>query len=483
MSKQRTTFWIVTSVIILGIFFQMWQFTHRQSFWKDETGLARNFLTHDLATIHEPFGGSQAAPIGFLQISKLHEMALGHNEHVFWLLPLFLGIIGIFVATHTWKNLLPLGAWVMAVGLWAFNPTMIVNITQFKPYLTDAVVTLVLTWAFFYYREGGKSGPLVYLLAGLWALWMSYTSVFVLAGFGLWMIIESIRFTTRQKVSRCVAINFILGAVFALLWVSTYSHLDADGGFQKFWALNFVPLPWAAGGLRWWCETFGSVFGYIFGQTQWLTWVLLCGLGIAFAIRHNRRLLVLLVPVLLTICASLLRLYPIHDRLEIFWTPLLTPFVALGIYAIWRQAKESPRAVAWVLVLCVALPYLYPLRALPGMKDPQELKQVTVIIQKKAQAGDIVYIHARANELYKYYFARYPLAPGVTLVYGEKAEAEDLYSYLKKHFAGRHVWVLFAEPFYDPSELSDVVRQADARKEMVGMGDFSMAGAFELRLQ
>lgn len=483
MPKQQNAVKIVTCLIFLGIICQLWQFTHRQSFWKDETGLARNFLTHDLASIHEPLGGLQAAPIGFLQISKLHEMMLGHSEHVFWLLPLVMGVIGIFVASSVWKNLLPVGAWVIAVALWVFNPTLIVHITQFKPYLTDAVVALVLTWAFFYYREGGKSGPLVYLMTALWALWMSYTSVFVLAGFGLWMIIESIRFTTRQKISRCLAINLILAAVFGFLWFSNYRLLDPTGGFKAFWEPHFAPMPWNATGFAWWSENFGSVIGYLFGQTQWLMWMLIFGLGVAFALRHNRRLLALLVPVVVTLCASLLRLYPVYDRLEVFWVPLLTPFMALGIYAIWRQAKESPRAAAWVLVLCVMLPYIYPLRALPGMKDPQELKQASLVTQTKAQPGDVVYIHARAAELYKYYFQRYPLAQGVVIDYGQESQAENLYEYLKKTYSGRHVWFLYTEPLFIPDEIGLLVSRTDTSRELHGMADFNIAGAIELRMR
>ena len=90
--------WIAGLVIALGAFFQLWVYSHHQSFWKDEVGLARNFPIHDLAHIGEPFHEAQAAPIGFCQLSKIAEMTLGHSEHAFWLLPLVLGILLLFAA-------------------------------------------------------------------------------------------------------------------------------------------------------------------------------------------------------------------------------------------------------------------------------------------------------------------------------------------------------------------------------------------------
>lgn len=474
---------MLIGVCAFGIFCQFWQFSHRQSFWKDETGLARNFLIRDLSNIHQPLTDNQAAPMGFLQLSKLMEMALGHSEHVFWLLPLLIGALGILAAAKVWKNLLPTGAWVIAVALWALNPTLISHITQFKPYLTDAVVALVLTGAFYYYRDSRRGGPWIYLLAGLWALWMSYTSVFVLAGFGLWMAVESWRRTTLPKTLRVLTVNGVLFGVFVFLWMTNYCHIDDSGAFKTFWQPNFAPLPWESNALAWWGQEFGSVIGYLFGQTQWLMWVLLVGLGIAFAIRHNRRLLILLIPVGLTIIASLMRLYPIYDRLELFWAALLIPFAALGIYSVWRQARDSSHAAAIVLVLCVALPYIYPLRALPAVKDPQELKQTAVLISHKARPGQVVYIHPRANELYRYYFKRYPVAQGVTVIYGDPADAQNLYGALKQRFAGAHLWVMFTEPMYVPDEIAALVVLTDKSNELMGMADFNQAGALELQLQ
>lgn len=480
MTKPKWALPIVLALMALGIFCQFWQFAHRQSFWKDETGLARNFLVRDITNIHVPFGQSQAAPIGFVQLSKLSEMWLGHSEHAFWLLPLLMGALGILLAAKVWKGLLPVGAWVVGVGLWALNPTLISHITQFKPYLTDAVVALALTGAFFYYRQGRKGGAWLYLLTGLWALWMSYASVFVLAGFGLWMLVESARVSPPGKVLRVVAVNAVLAAVFVALWWTNYRFIDADGGFHAFWTPNFAPWPWEAGALEWWSSQPLSTLGYIFGQEQGLMWALLTGVGIAVAARKHRPLLALLLPVGLTVVASLLRLYPLYDRLEIFWAALLTPFVALAVAELWQMCRS--RVLAVVLVLCVALPYLWPLRVLTHVKDPQELKQTSVLVSHRAAPGDVVYIHGRAAELYKYYFKRYPVAAGVEVILGQKDEAQDLYAMLYSHFAGRHVWVMFTEPYFADDEIARLVMQADAARVLHGMADFSVAGALELQL-
>lgn len=478
----KVSAWIVPALILVaGLFCYLWQYTHRQSFWKDETGLARNFLVRTLANIHEPFPDAQAAPIGFVQLSKVAEMALGHSEHTFWLLPLIIGVLGLILAVTVWRGLLPHAAWLWALGLWALNPTLIMHITQFKPYLTDAVVALALTGAFFYYRSGKSFGAWLYLAVGLWALWMSYTSVFVLTGFGLWMVIESFLTVTKARFWRVFFVNFILGSIFLLLYIFNYAHIDPVGAFDKFWAPNFAPLPGMINFPSWYINDFPTVIGYLFGQGQWLIWAFFTLVGVAWSARNDKKLLVLLTPIAVNFIVSWLHIYPIYDRLQVFWLPLLVPFVALGIYTLWEALRDKTRGLTTVLALCVVLPFLYPLSSLPGTRDPQELKQTAMVVSSRAKAGDVVYIHARANEFYKYYFKRFPLASGVDVVYGDQNEAFDLYTVLKNKYASRHVWVLFTEPFYMPNEMATLAQAA--QEEIIGIADFNLAGALELRLK
>jgi hypothetical protein len=495
-SQTRGYLIVLAILLIAGVFLRLWQYVGRESFWKDETGLARNFLKHDLAHIHEPFHEAQAVPMGFAQVSKVAEIILGHNEHAFWLWPLILSCTMLPLAAFLYKKWLPNGtnAWLLAVGLFAFNSTLINHTTQFKPYLSDAFWTLILMggfWAATSFEQNTKErklrGYLIYFIAGLLALWMSYTSVFVIAGLGTWMILEALlQKNNLQKKERIIGVtltNITLGLVFVLLWITNLRFVDEGGWFKSFWQPNFAPLPWENNFFDWWSKDFGSAIGYIFGHTQWLTIVLLTMIGIGEAWRINRRLCAFLIPILITIIASLVKIYPIYDRLEIFWLPILTLFFSLGAWSIFNWFAQKNKRGAIALAILSGIIFLWPLRVLVHIQDPQELKQATLTAVKTAKAGDVVYIHYRAAELYRYYFKRYEPKPGVEIVYGTKEELDNLYGALHKRFAKRHLFVLYTEPMYQPNELATFAQISNASGELKGMEDLNYAGFFELQMR
>jgi hypothetical protein len=484
LNKRKASIIRITLGVILtvGIFLRLWQYVRHDSFWKDETGIAVNFLSRDLAHIQEPFQNGQAAPVGFVQASKIAEMALGHNEHAFWLFPFILGIASLFAAVVFWKRQLPKGAWLLAVALLAFNTTLIMHVTQFKPYLGDSFWALLLTGAFFAQQQGKHPGNLIWILCGISALWMSYTSVLVIAGLGLWQIGEAVYKRDRKKIVSSLIANGILGAVFIFLWATNYSHIDREF-FGKFWAPNFAPFIFQPGWVGWYSHDFGAIIGYLFGQTQWLVIIFFAALGLAHAWGVNRKLWALTLPVALTFIASWCGIYPLYDRLEMFWIPLLTPFLALGVYSAWELFSKQHHGMTALFIIFVLLPFLHPLWAVGHSEDFQQLKQAALLVRNKAQPGDIVYVHNRAASLYQYYFLRYPLKKGVTLVPGSKEELKDPRAMLEKRYSGKRVFFLYTEPWYSMNEIELLEMTALNTGELKSTAKLNLAGAMELEMK
>ncbi len=476
MKKTHPLVCAALILIAVGCLLRLAQYATRESFWKDETGLAVNFFDRTLANIHEPFANIQAAPIGFLQVSKIAEMTFGHNEKALWLLPLVASLAALVVAAAAWRKELRGLPWVLALGALSLDGTLLTHTTQFKPYALDVLTTLIICWAFFYERRTGKWLP--YLAAGLFGLWMSYTSVFVLAGLGLWQLATAAR--QKGEYLRTLFANAALGAVFLVLYFGNYILLDEGGGFHRFWADNFVP-----GGLAFFdfvADELGKVIGYLFGQRQWLWLVIFTVLGAIRAWHIKRYLLALLLPILLTLIASMLRLYPVYDRLVLFWVPLLIPFLALGLGWLWEALHEQRRTLAVAFIFCVALPYAYPLRAI-GNGDPQQLKQVTLEVVKQAHKGDIIYMHPRSVHLYNYYFHRYPPQAGVQVIDGSKDDPLELYKLIKERYAGKRVFFIYTEPCYAIDEIQVFGTQALRQKEVVSFREYRVAGFLELRVR
>jgi|GEM_PF-2084262 hypothetical protein len=503
---------LCTLVVVLGIFFRLWVFNSHESFWKDEAGLARNFLTHDFAHIADPFGDGQAIPIGYAQICKGFEHLLGHNEHAFWSVSLIAGSVLLGLSAILFGAILPAGAALIALGALAFDTTLIQYSVEFKAYMMDSLAALLMARAFFNYQTKGAHRNAVYLLSGVISLWISYVSVFIIAGLGLWQLWEAFnshplptpsgrgrntgskdpvplgglriimaRLCARPFL-RVLWVNTALASVFAVLWALNYRFLDARGFFSGFWKDHFVPLPWQPGFIDWWTNTLPGIIGWLFGQEQFLIWIFFVVLGLYRAWEINRRLLALTFPILLTLIAGALHLYPVYDRLVLFWAVLLTPFLALGLFHVWEVFNKQYRTITLAFALILVLPFLHPLHRLSHSHDSQQLKQVCMAVSRAARPGDTIYVHNRAAELYKYYFHRYPPVKGVKLVFGQKAETLSLAPYLEKHFKGRHLYFMYTEPCYQPDEIDYLGRYTQARGELKRDLDMNLAGAFELQL-
>ncbi len=543
-SSKKLFRWTLAAILAFGIFLRVWVYSHHESFWKDEVGLASNFLTRDLSRIHEPLQGGQAAPIGFCQLSKLSEMALGHDEHVFWLLPLIAGIGMLFLAAGVFRKQLPNGAWLIMLAVLAFDKALITYSCIFKPYIVDAFCSLLMVGAFLGtynknedriasgHRPTLKSGAkapsspfdklrvfdlrdlfarfaewvaghspennspsckegargwvswLIYSAAGLLCLWLSYASVFVIAGLGLWQIVEAAIKKDRARFLLSLAANLFLAAVFLWLWQTNYRLIDSRGLFKGFWAASFAPLTLKAGSLGWYARNLGPTLGDTFGQGQWTLLLFLAAIGALKARRENPPLLALLLPVALTFAASWFEAYPIAERLALFWTPLLAPFIALGIYALWKILSQHYKGMRVVFALCVALPLLYPpVCQFFNTRDFQEIKQAALSVRVKVKPGDVVYLHSHGEHLYHYYFTRYPLPQGVAVVDGAKADSQTLPAFIFKNFSGRHLFMLYAEPEYAIDEISLLRAAAERNGTLLALVDLNLAGALELQVK
>lgn len=335
------------------------QYASNRSLWYDEVLLAWNVRLRDFIGLAQPLDNGQGAPIGFLWATKSLTLLWGDSEWVLRLLPLLASLASVLLLWRMATRWFSPQTAFAALLMFATSSALIYYAAEFKQYALDVCAALLITHA----ALAAYHTPDVYhlrrlALLGVVAVWFSHPAVFVLAGVGLALLWQ----TCAQPMRRAVwAMVSAWVTSFAVVYLAFYRPLSQHQHLNAFWSGGFIrldtPITWALA---------------IFEPFFYLANVGQLGLaGFAFVafvlgVWHMRSAYraLLLLPVLVTVGASLLQLYPFSERLILFLQPAYVLTTALGCASVAaRVGSASKRAaqaitLAFVAVMLVRTPYV-----------------------------------------------------------------------------------------------------------------------------
>lgn len=84
--------WLPALALLLGVALQLRQYVFNRSLWLDEAYLVGGMAGRDMVQLlTQPLDNNQAAPLGFLVLTRMATMALGGSDWVFRLVPWLAG--------------------------------------------------------------------------------------------------------------------------------------------------------------------------------------------------------------------------------------------------------------------------------------------------------------------------------------------------------------------------------------------------------
>lgn len=403
----------------IGALLRLHQFALGRSLYVDEAALALNLLDRSYLTLWDPLDYEQAAPIGFLLLEKLITQQLGDSEYALRLLPLLAGLVSLLLFHRLAERSLSRFGARVALAAFALSAGLIYFGSDLKPYALDVAVALAVYLATWRVLERDLHGGLWALGAvGVGAVWLSFPALFVLAGIGLPLGIEAIRSGERATVWRLAAVGAAWTVSFAVMYFATLHQSGTVGDMQFFWERDghFMPLPpGSAGELRWFYASFFELFRNPTGLP--LTGVA----ALAFLIgavslwgRNRMRLALLLGPLLFTLFASGLHLYPFHGRVLLFLTPGLLLLIGEGVSALQTTARPAvPALLAGLLLFhpaMAAVNHLVKSQEYEAM-PLRDLRGVLEALRSDPAATAPVYVYYGADRVFEYYGPRLGFAP------------------------------------------------------------------------
>jgi hypothetical protein len=419
--------------------------------WIDESMLALNLVNRSPAQLLEPLDHNQGAPVGFLLTVKAAITALGASEWSLRLVPFLASLVGMVGFAWLARRLLPEGAAVLGVALFALSPHLISYAAECKQYACDAAICVGLFSASVGLLKGkGGRRWVVLALAGAVAVWCSHPAAFVLGGIGGALLLHAAVMRDRAKfLSASLTVGCWLTS-FGLCYILCLKQLGGNKYLTDYWTDHFLPL--SPGAVSWVADhlvaffTVPGGFGGLLVPMGGLA-AMLALVGLREFGRERGPLAVALVgPVGVLLFASALHKYPFGGRLLLFLVPVATLLVARGAWALFEAARERNRfAAASLLVLLVGAGVWQSQDALRRPARYEQLPPVLDELRAGVRPGDQVFVYWSAVPAFTFYTREHPLPAGTVILGEEHRDDPGLYREEAEKLRGR-VWVVFSHP-------------------------------------
>ena len=472
--------WVLVGV---GILLRLYHFFHNRSLWNDEVFLVNSLIRMDfieLAT--QPLMYEQKAPIGFLWIVRLSVLIFGKGEMALRLFSLLCGIASLFVFLPVSRYFLkPLGV-VVGMGILALASPLLFHSVEAKQYSLELLATTIILYLYIQYHERKDfSSLLQWGIFGAIILWFSYSSIFVLAGMAFGVCLSLLFKKDWNMLFR----SFIPFSMWLLSFVVnyflfTYRHAGEGSEWLVEWFAvrgAFMPLPPSSlADLGWFFHTtymtlrfsVGLLWIYFTHENQLLQLlmrmpflpILLGATGLVVFFRKDRKeFMVLLIPILLTLLASGLKLYPFYERLTVFLAPIFILFIALGCQRVVDLFPADNRWKYTLPVLLLAGPVMnsgmeaFNPRLFGEHKNSTQ-REGFQYVNERFKEGDVVYVYW--NNMHHYlcykemYGSKFEAIEGKDVKF-QVLNTDDFHQQTgpeEKDFIGKkRVWVMYNKYF------------------------------------
>jgi hypothetical protein len=407
--------WAPAALVAFGGAFRLRQYFFNRSLWSDEAALAGNFFDRGWFALLQPLDFHQAAPAGFLWLSKAAVSIFGLSEPALRLAPLIFGLATLLLLARMAGRWLEAAGAAFALLLAAISSTLIYYASEFKPYGCDATIALGLLLLLRPMIDGEDFSHrrFWWALPGLaLAPWCSFPSVFVLAGVlgGAWLTAGARRDGPALRTRGWLTVAAAAGSLTSFVFFSRH-HL-AIPGMRDYWAAQsaFMPLPPRHGSDFTWFT--GQAFNY-FESVGGLhaSRNLLFALALVGAASWGRqtrwgRLAACVAPLLLAALVSGLQLYPFQGRLLLFSVPGLLLVAGAGIEAIWKLTQPARHVAIILATVALFSPGAYTLSACFRGMEVEEVRPLVERLKREPTAVEGRVLVAGGDTIYAYYARR-----------------------------------------------------------------------------
>jgi hypothetical protein len=424
LSWARSRTWplaLATMFLVVGGVLRLVEYLANRSLSIDESFLALNLIEKSPGQLLHELDFKQAAPLGFLEVEKLAVGLFGRSEYALRLLPLLASLASLVLFYRAGRVLLPLAALPFACAAFALIDPAIYYAGTAKQYEFD-LATAIGLYALAVTVGGPRltrPGLAVLAAAGAVVVWFSHASAFVLAAVGVALALPLVRRRAWTDLAG-------LGAV-AAVWLISFGielHLSRSNlsRIQQAFDSRQVLLGTGTGGANWF-DTATAKFRYLVGLedtatgfpilgslspavNQGLT-VLLCAVAalgfLSLVKRRPLSALLLGLPPVLVVIASLFHKYPLVGRTLVFVLPAVALCLGEGLRVLLAGSRGRMVAGAAVAATVIVAMALLPAIHVVQLRASEGVRSAIDDLHRNARPTDTLYVGQLAQYGFVYY--------------------------------------------------------------------------------
>lgn len=405
VSDNRRVIMAVTALVAVGAALRLQMYLFDRSFWWPEAALALNILRKSGWDLLGPYEFHQAAPIGFVLVTKAATLVFGDSERVLRFPAFACGLVSLPLFYMAARAYLSRGAGLLALAFFALSPSAIywsANCKQYSSDLTFAIAALILgDWLVRHELTRGRAAGAA--LLGVAGVFFSFPFVFLLAGLAAGLGVDRLARRDWPGLSRVSAVVAAWATGVGVYHLVSLRWVDTDGFLRMFWADRFITFSD-------WHHSYGLVASAFIVPLDLVTvhpWPLIpifvLGL-LAVFVRLRSHALFLAVPVIALAIASLFQLYPFWHRMILFVLPLLLLPTCEGVAVIVQRMRSvwTPLGAAAAVALVVPMSVRTVEHLHAGPRPFLEVRPMLRHIGESARPGDVIYT-GELQPVYEYY--------------------------------------------------------------------------------
>jgi len=392
----------VWSVVAFGIALRIVRYAADRSLWHDEGALALNILIKPVSDIVRPLDFLQGAPTGYLVAQEGVSAVLGDSESALRLLSLVGGIVALALFAVVARRLLEPAAAGLAVVLFAVSEPLVYYSSEIKQYSTDTAVAvgLLLGAAAVDWRRARSSQLVVAIVVGALLVWFSLTALIMLPSLILALLISARVDGDAKGFRRILAAAAVIGvsgvAAYAVSRRNTSAVGEAAVGSGGGADGILSPLT------NFW-DAFADPVGVAYSATALAAAAAAFG-AYALARRSLEAALLVVIPIVATLSAAMLGLYPFTGRFVLFLVPSTTLLLGAGLWAVVELVGDRGRVFAAVAIaLVLGYPTATALRNMVSPPGHEEVKTVLRHVESMWRPGDALYVWFQSQYPFRYY--------------------------------------------------------------------------------
>ncbi len=391
------------AVVGAGVLLRVARFLDNRSLWLDEAWIAINITEKSWDELLRPLDFLQAAPIGFLFAQKSAITLFGSTEYALRVVPLLSAIAAVFLFRYVAERLLSPAVALFALVLFAFNPFLLYQASEAKPYSSDLAVGLLLLALGI--RAAAKDvsprSLLPLALVAPLAIWLSFPAIIVLSAVFGGLMLYTLN-GGRKGIVPLTGLAVIWVVLFAGVVAVTSANVS-DARASIFGNGDASRVRRSADVVHEMWASFVNPGGFQNGTNGLAVLVFIVGVLVLACRRRLAPLALLGLPIALSGLAALMGRYPLGGRFSLFLVPFIVMLIAIGAFEVISKSRLP--GVATVLVTAFLAGPMVVGAAADATSPPErdEIKPLLNVLVRDWRAGDSIYVSRNAQYPLRYY--------------------------------------------------------------------------------